>query len=302
MGVSTNSNDRWRPQSKPSQNGTVFMGWPVEFSYHEAWNAPGPRIAIGMFESSVLPAGWSDTLNLMDAVITPSRFCHEVFIEAGVTRPIYRIPLGIGDVYQPYKRMESDVLIFLAIGDRGLRKGGQEAIQAFQMAFGNDSRYRLIIKTRAPQTIKLFPGGNIEVIQQDMSEHELYELYCKCDVMISANRGEGFGLLPREFAATGGIALATDWGGTADDIDKWGWPLSYELQPADWSGQPGLEGQSLGMWAAPCVDELSEILQDIARYREEFTHVAYHRAGNVHKLYSWRAFAQSVYEIWQGCL
>lgn len=86
-------------------------------------------------------------------------------------------------------------MTFLAFGDRGLRKGGFTAIQAFQMAFHGNKRYRLIVKARAPKNIELFPGGNIELIQQDMTEQELYELYCRCDVLINPNRGEGFGLL-----------------------------------------------------------------------------------------------------------
>lgn len=301
MGIATNCNDYWRPQQVPSGDGSILMGWPIEFPQFDAWDAAGPRIAVTMFESSVLPPGWVATLNQLDAVIVPSRFCYDVFKQAGVSVPLHIIPLGVSEVYQAYERPQSDVLTFLAFGDRGLRKGGYTAIQAFQVAFGNSKQHKLIVKGRAPKTVELLPVGNVELIQQDMSEAELYALYCRCDVLINPNKGEGFGLLPREFAATGGIALATAWGGTVDDLEQWGWPIDYELGPANWKGQPGLHDLSLGEWALPDAEHLVNMLKRIAQNREVYQAQAMQKAANVHQLYSWERFAQQVYQVLEEC-
>lgn len=301
MGIATNCNDHWRPQLPPSQDGSILLGWPVEFPEFDAWTATGPRIAVTMFESSVLPAGWVAILNQLDAVIVPNRFCCDVFAKAGVSAPLHIAPLGISEVYQPYQRKQSDVMTFLAFGDRGLRKGGFTAIQAFQMAFGNDKRYRLIVKARAPKNVELFSGGNIELIQQDMTEQELYELYCQCDVLINPNRGEGFGLLPREFAATGGISLATNWGGTAGEIEQWGMPIAYTLGKADWGMQPGLQDQDLGDWALPDAEHLVNLLKHIAQNQQVYQAQAMQKAPNGHKLYSWPCFVEKVFHVWEGC-
>lgn len=300
QGIATNCNDHWRPQLPPNSEGSILMGWPVEFPLFDAWNAPGPRIAVTMFESTILPEGWTDILNQMDAVIVPNRFCYDVFKQAGVAVPLHIIALGISEVYQLYARPQHDDVTFLAFGDRGLRKGGFTAIQAFQMAFHGDKRYKLIIKARAPKRVELFPGGNIELIQEDMTEQELYRLYCQCDVLINPNRGEGFGLLPREASATGCITLATNWAGTADDIEQWGWPLPYALGKADWSMQPGLQDQELGMWALPDAEYLVDLLRDIAEQPDAYRTQAMQKAANVHKLYSWQRFGEGVLQVFQG--
>src|SRR4029453_2936499 len=57
--------------------GGIVMGYPDSFAYHSSMLYAGPRIALTMFESSRLPAGWRDPLNACTAVIVPSTFCAE---------------------------------------------------------------------------------------------------------------------------------------------------------------------------------------------------------------------------------
>jgi glycosyltransferase involved in cell wall biosynthesis len=132
-----------------------------------------------------------------------------------------------------------------------------------------------------------------------MSEEELYRLYLDCDVLVNPHKGEGFGLIPREFAATGGISLVTDWSGTADDLAEWGWPLAYTLERADWTGIVSLAGQDLGMWAAPDVEGVTRALLQVAEQREWYQAQALARAQRVHELYNWRQFAEQVLGIYR---
>jgi hypothetical protein len=213
--------------------GGIAMGYPTNYHHHAPLHY-GPRMALTMFESSKLPQDWIAPLNDMHAVIVPSEFCRTVFMDSGVTAPVHVVPLGVGDIYRYQERSTGRPLTFLAFFDRGERKGGMMAQQAFTRAFGDDMRYKLILKARAakPGRALVLTNPNIEVIHQDMSEQELYELYCRCDVLINPHKGEGFGLLPREFAATGGFALTTGWSGTADAIEQWGYALPYTLETA----------------------------------------------------------------------
>jgi hypothetical protein len=282
--------------------GGIVLGPPDSFAAQGELLRDGAHIAITMFESSRIPSWWVAPLNACKAVIVPSWFCVDAFRQSGVTSRIHVIPLGVDDLYQFRQRPETpSPLTFLAFLDRGERKGGQMAVQAFLRAFGDDERYRLILKGRgANGTGFTLTNPNIEVIQRDMDEQELLELYYRSDVLISAAKGEGFGMLPREFAASGGLALATDWSGTAEGQDLWGWPLPYTLVKATWSQNKAFAGQDLGEWAELDPAQVAEVLLHIA---ENWT--GYHRqlprkASACRDLYSWREFAKGVLSVWEG--
>lgn len=279
--------------------GGIMLGYPTGFAQFPPLSQIGPRIALTMFESSILPSGWAPVLNTCQAVIVPSTFCRTVFVDCGVTVPVHVIPLGVGDVYRFQPRTGNGPLTFLAFLDRGMRKGGLAALKAFLTAFGDDTNYRLILKSRTPKVGMEITNPNIEAIQQDMTEQELYELYLRCDVLINANMGEGFGLIPREFSATGGIALATAWGGTADAIDSWGIPLPYTLVKADWAGHKRFAGMDLGVWAQPDIDGIATVLRRVADNRHFYRKWALAASVWARQLYSWQDFAQGVYRVWR---
>lgn len=301
IGVDSLLSDHQHPRQVPAHGGSIFCGWPSEFADYSAWCSQGPRVALTMWESSILPSGWAAILNSMDAVITPSQFCADVFSEAGVRTPITVAPLGVGEDYQPTRRSPGEPIRFLAFLDRGRRKGGHVAYTAFKRAFGEDKRYQLVLKQRQTKdALQLFTVGNVRLIQDNLDEAELAALYTSCDVLINPCAGEGFGLLPREFAATGGVALTTRWSGTADDLDQWGWGLPYELGPADWTGHPELEGQQLGDWAWADVGGVADTLKQVAAEIDAYTEQAFRKAQNVHSLYSWQQFAGTVQDVMRG--
>jgi glycosyltransferase involved in cell wall biosynthesis len=140
------------------------------------------------------------------------------------------------------------------------------------------------------------------VIQKDLTEEELYELYLSCHCFVNPNKGEGFGLIPREFAATGGISLTTNWGGTSEALDLWGWPLPYEVSVADWKGHRALEGKDLGNWANPHPDEISKVMRYVVDNREEYQKRAMIISSQVPEMYSWGKFAEEIYGVWKDIL
>ena len=278
--------------------GGILLGWPSTYAGHNGLAHVGPRIGVTMFESSRIPPHWVEPLNKLDAIITPTKFSADIFKTCGVTTPIHIVPLGIGDIYQPVERPKDRPLTFLCFLDRGKRKGGLAAQEAFSLAFGDSTDVHLILKMRKPKVVVNIMNENMTLIQQDYTEAQLYDLYKQADVLINPNMGEGFGLIPREAAATGCISLTTNWGGTAGDLDKWGWPLPYKLIKAEW-GHPVFEGLDLGMWATPNIEGIADTLKHVAAHREWFSAIAQSRAADVRKLYSWRRFAEQVLEIWK---
>jgi len=281
--------------------GAVLMGYPTGYHRHGAVTAYGPRVALTMFESSKIPADWAPVLNRCDALVTTSHFGAELFRDCGVRTPSYVAPLGLSPIYQPRKTLNQAPLTFLAFLDRGSRKGGMLALNAFVRAFGDRRDVRLILKMRHQQYPLDLLNDNVTIIAQDMSEAALYQLYLSADVLIHPSTGEGFGLIPREFAATGGVALATNWSGTADDIDIWGVPLDYTLVPARWKTS-NLKGQDLGEWAHVDTKYLAGVLRDVADRRDVYQMRAMRNAPHVGAMYDWRAFARAILGIWEGVL
>lgn len=284
-------------------HGSIMLGYPTGYQVHRSPRVHvGPCVALTMFESSKLPADWVTPLNDTNAVIVPSWFCYGVFRDAGVSVPVHVVPPGVGDIYRYHERTEGKPLTFLAFLDRGERKGGVVALQSFLRAFGEDTDYKLILKGRTPKEGRGFElsNANIEVILEDMSEAELYALYCRCDVLINPHKGEGFGLIPREFAASGGLAMTTGWSGTADDIERWGYPLPYALEQADWRGNKKFEGRDVGQWACVDPDRVASQLRIVADAWQWYRQTLPAKAQAAAQLYDWRTFAERVLAVWKG--
>jgi len=288
--------------------GGIVMGYPTLYEEYGELAKAGPRIAITMFESTKLPEGWVAALNQCDAVIVPAKWQVEAFRDCGVHVPMHVVPLGVSETFKPVNgmvqrpvrdhagRTAREPYTFLTIGDRGAaRKGWDVAMLAFVEAFGDRDDVRLLVKTREKQFAYEMKNANIEVLQADLDEYGLNDLYNAVDCMVFPSRGEGFGLPPREFAATGGPALATEW--WADDIQQWGYRIEYKMKTA-WGEHSKFKG--LGRWAEPdgahCTKQMLHV------FNQDPNIVAYMGMRSmlaVRKLYSWATFAERVWGIWQ---
>lgn len=284
----------------PSSGG-ILLGYPTGYHRYGSLVDYGPKIAFTMFESSRIPPEWVPILNKCDEIIVPSSFCYNSFLECGVKVPINIIPLGIQEFYTASRRPSRIPFTFLTFLDRGKRKGGLLAQQAFTNEFGDDPSVRLIIKHREETKYKKldFTNKNIDVIYKDMDGFEINELFNSCHCLINPNKGEGFGLIPREFSATGGISIATYWGGTAEAISLWGYPIECEEEPADWKGNTILEGLPLGVWAKPILKDLQDQMRHMYENRDLYMERSYQKASRVKIIYNWDRVVSEVLEVWK---
>ena len=276
--------------------GGILLGYPTLHKEFGALVNMGVRVALTMFESTILPDDWVAALNKCDAVIVPADWLLAVFRANGVEVPIDVIPLGISEAFKRvHQRPQCRPFTFLAFGDRGQRKGWSQAILTFNRVFGDDLDYKLIIKSRnLPFDLS---NPNIEVIREDYDDQQLAELYGRCHVLLFPSCGEGFGLPPREFAATGGVALATNWGGTADDIQQWGIALPYSMTAA-WADKAAWRGK-LGQWAIVDQDDLARQMRHVADNYDSYLQFARQASEFVAERYRWSHFAERVFDIYQ---
>lgn len=285
---------------KPALGG-FLLGYPNNHAMYGPMVEMGRKISLTMFESTRIPTEWVEPLNASDGVIVPATFLVDVFRECGVTSPIHVVPLGISEVFRQYRprvrtATKERPFTFIAIGDRGMRKGWGEAAQAFVRAFGDDMRYRLIIKARS-LPIRL-TNANVEVINEDYSDGQMAALYGRCHVMLFPTKGEGFGLPPREFAATGGLSIVTPWGGTADEVDQWALKIPFTMVEG-WGASKPRNGD-LGQWAEPDVDALVDLMRYVADHYDSYRDFQVRAAGFANSWYRWDVFGRRAIQLWKG--
>ncbi len=285
--------------------GGLLLGYPTLYNTYGVMAFLGKRVAVTMFESTKLPEGWAVNLNKCAAVIVPATWVAEVFRDNGVTVPIHVVPLGVDPVYfdvcrQP--RLNDRPYTFVCLGDRQTRKGWDIAWHAFRSAFGNRDDVRLIIKCREKGLEYLNSGdANVNIMREDLTHEDMAQFYAECDCMVFPTLGEGFGLPPREFAATGGPVLVTRFAGTADNLDEWGYGIPYKMVEA-W---PALHRypdklQGCGEWAEPDVQVLARQMKAIVEMECDALRSAMFKTRRIAELYDWSCFARRVFEIYRS--
>ncbi len=209
-----------------------------------------------MFEATRLPAGWVEKLNTYaDMVIVPCGWNKIVFRDNGVTVPLRMALWGIDPAdYWPLERFrpEGRAYTFLWSGTPDLRKGWDVAYRAFRQEFGDDERVRLALHFRQlPKGLHGVKDVNVEMLVGLFLRPRLREMLRDADCFVFPSRGEGWGLPPREAAATGLPVLATNFGGLAEEIKYWGMPISARgMSRAEYG-----EWDDIGEWCEPDVGE-----------------------------------------------
>jgi glycosyltransferase involved in cell wall biosynthesis len=208
-----------------------------------------------MYECDALPEGWADYCNWKaDMVIVPCEHNARVFYEKGVRKPIYVVNGGTCPTEFPIlpERKTDRPYTFLALGDRGSRKGMDIVWSAFWKAFENSDDVRLIIKAR-PDSIKDIDLTNsdkrVSIWRDDVQS--MADVYSQIDCFVFPSRGEGWGMPPREAAMMGLPVIATRYSGLEVGIDNWAIPIDkYTMRPAMLPVK--------GDWAHPDVEEVKE--------------------------------------------
>jgi glycosyltransferase involved in cell wall biosynthesis len=252
-------------------------------------------VAYTMFEASRLPAGWPELINqYAEMCLTPSTWCREMFIENGVRAPIHVARWGVNFMHYPIlDRSDHDgPYTFLWSGTPDRRKGWDVAYKAFCAAFGQSSDARLLLHFRYPlKGNPAFGDKNVTAINGLLERPMLRALLRGVDCFVYPSRGEGWGLPPREAAATGLPVIATDAGGLADELPEWGIPLDVRGQSR--AGY-GFWPENIGEWFEPEIDHLVELMRWCFSYRDRAAAIgeraAYWLAGHA----TWARTARAV--------
>jgi FkbM family methyltransferase len=254
----------------------------VVISQHYPVHAPQHRgnltAAMVFWEESLLPAPMVAALNTnFDAVLAPSSQVARALIDSGVS-----IPVCVGG-YAPdlssFLRLgvERDATIrdigqpvtFLHVSSCFPRKGVDVLLAAYAGTFRKGDPVRLVIKgfpnphNDVPEQIERLRQHDPEIaeiimINHDLDEAGMHELYCEADIAVLPTRGEGFNIPAAEAMAAGIPLIVTGHGGHLDFCKpEYTRLVDYRFAP---SGSHLMTKGSI--WLEPDVDDLAAALRE----------------------------------------
>lgn len=262
--------------------------WDMLMSEPQRAVVESAAVKVGLFvwEMSYVPPDWLRTLDALDAIWVPTRFCAEIF--RGVTDvPVDVIPYVVeNEAAEPVPasaraglraRFSLDpgrrLVLYAFDGSSFLaRKNPQALVRAFRAAGLAGQGWQLVLKTKHVFDI---PGEgrrlldlvgrtrDVVLVDRPLSPGELNALFDLCDVYASSHSSEGFGLTIAEAMEMGKVVVATDYGGSRDFLDAaCGFPVKAATVALERNYGPYPRGAEWGL-----VDEadLARALGEAAR-------------------------------------
>jgi glycosyltransferase involved in cell wall biosynthesis len=235
------------------------------------------------WEESAIPGALADLMNLhLDGVLAPSEYSKRALRDSGVRVPIAVIghgidhagilPKVIGDRTARGPVTHSLPFTFLHISSGLARKGIEELITAYCLAFSRRDPVLLVIKTfdnpdntveawveRLTGASKYAPA--IQVIPDELDQREMEFLYHIGDALVMPSRGEGFNLPAAEGMARGLPVILTRHSGHLDfcnDENSWLIDCTYEFSTSHLK-------IANSYWARPSLDRLVGTMKAVYR-------------------------------------
>jgi glycosyltransferase involved in cell wall biosynthesis len=235
------------------------------------------------WEESAIPDTLADLMNLhLDGVLAPSEYSKRALRDCGVRVPIAVIghgidhagilPKVIGDRSARGPVTHSLPFTFLHISSGLARKGIEELITAYCLAFSSRDPVLLVVKTfdnpdntveawveRLTGASKYAPA--IQVIADELDQREMEFLYHIGDALVLPSRGEGFNLPAAEGMARGLPVILTRHSGHLDfcnEENSWLIDCAYEFSTSHLK-------IANSYWARPSLDQLVGTMNAIYR-------------------------------------
>jgi glycosyltransferase involved in cell wall biosynthesis len=272
----------------------IFFSQP---DYWEWSNQMGYHIGYTPWESTELPDGWLEQMNYVDEVWTPSELIKRWYTAAGV-KNVCVYPHGIDPEWTPKRRNVYSKMRFLHMGEPAPRKGGQMALDAFRVAFGNNDDVELTIKAHRLNNVRIKQNeriigqieelNNVKLVTQELPQDHLIGFVKQYHVMVYPSWGEGFGLIPFQALATGMPTICTSkWAQYSKYLGELG--LDSTLEDSPW---PNVHP---GKMLKPNFDELVDKYRYAYENFDALSSNAYAQAPALHTEYNWEMLTEKAF-------
>ncbi|MEM6795356.1 MAG: glycosyltransferase [Acidobacteriota bacterium] len=266
------------------------------------------RIGWVVWETTRMPESRLRFLRGLDEIWTPTRWGRRLLIDSGLGQvPIRVVPEGVdpsifrpisqdGQVDRPFR--------FLSVGKWEERKGFDVLVEAWAEAFAPEEPVELILHTyreRQPAWTLDRALGELEARKlapirwsRPTNLLALVLLYNRCDVFVTATRGEGWGLPIFEALACAKPVIAPAFGAPGELLDEGIADLvETGLAPA-WQGRAGESSdvEDFGEWGEPRVDHLAFLLRRAFEKRERGAALGRRGRKAVLERFSWDRSAE----------
>lgn len=260
------------------------------------------NIGFTYWETTKIPDYWVSEMNSMNEIWTTSDFIKDVFIDSGVSVPVHSYKLGINEViFRQIDPVIKDKFIFIHDGSPSLRKNTDTVIKAFLNLFKNNYNYHLIIKSIGPTNARIRDGQSIigsvykhpqiTVIDDTISDQEVFNLYAEANCMLYPTSGEGWGMMPFQSIAMGIPTICTNFS-ACTEFANLSYPLDYSLSK---DNMPGIYNNA-GEWATPDFDDLCDKMLYIVNNYEEAKSKTRIGSDYIHKNMKWSDIGKDYYD------
>lgn len=177
---------------------------------------------------------------------------------------------------------------FIMVGALHIRKDPFAALAAFnelQAEYPDEMEdVHLALKTNCPGLHPAIEQAckNVKVYYETWDDETLRAFYHSTHCLLSPSRGEGKNMPALEMQSTGGVVIATDWGGHKGWLDpQYAYPIDYVLREVDPVRAPGC------FQARVKIEHLKSQMLHVVRNRGEAERKGHLAAQAVRYTHSW---------------
>ena len=274
----------------------------------------GTIIKWGIFETDNLPEDYVSYLKRSHLIWVPSQWAKTVLISHGLNSDhIHIVHEGVNpNIYHPYSRpksSESNVFRFFMCGKKETRKGFDELLEGFKMAFEGDETTELHLKSdyfwggqaqsnaKQDELARQIDGlglTNVVPVSGALPASHMALLYNNYDAFIFPSRAEGWGLPLIEAIACGLPVISTCYSGHAEylaAIDGQFVKLDHQIEAI--SCPEFLQHwRAGGQWAVASPDEIANKLVLMKEHYNSFQQHAMIASKFIRDHFSWRDAAE----------